>query len=260
LFAASAASPNKQHRVPFASLAAWSKPGLCAATSDAAQTRDSITAKFNVVEPDDGGKLYLDPRLPAAADQPVLAVLRQAEVEVGRRLGLSSARPLVFVYADQSLMKAAACINEDVVAFYDGALHLVANRADLRQSLLHEYTHHALFSSGFIGPAWAQEGIAMSLAQERWWRDPRYLRALIADPFSLAEMDGTVPYKLPSEQAVAFYVQSAALVECLLQARKWSPADLLLALRAGAGADALTYELPELDQADFLRSCALSAP
>ena len=79
-------------------------------------------------------------------------------------------------------------------------------------------------------------------------------------PLSLEDMERTVPYKLPSAQAVAFYVQSAALVECLLQTRKWSPADLLIALRAGSGADALIYELPELDDPSFRRSCVLSGP
>jgi hypothetical protein len=160
-----------------------------------------------------------------------------------------------FVYADQPLMKAGACINENVVAFYDGALHIVANRSDVLQSLLHEYTHHALFSAGLITPAWAQEGIAMNVAQERWWRDARYLQALVASPFSLERMDRTIAYKLPSEQALAFYVQSAAFVECLLQARKWALPDLLAALRAGAGSDSLTYDLLELDQSGFLLSC-----
>jgi hypothetical protein len=157
-------------------------------------------------------------------------------------------------------MKAAACINENVVAFYDGALHIVANRNDVQQSLLHEYTHHALFSSGFITPAWAQEGIAMNVAQERWWRDDRYLQALVATPFSPEQMDRNIPYKLPSEQAVAFYVQSAALVECLLHERKWGLPDLLAALRAGASSDSLSYDLPELDRGTFLRSCLQSGP
>jgi hypothetical protein len=95
----------------------------------------------------------------------------------------------------------------------------------------------------------------MSIAEERWWRDPRYLQALIANPFSLEQMDRTIPYKLPSEQAVAFYVQSAALVECLRQAHQWTPADLLAALRPGTSTDALTYDLPELDHPNFLPRC-----
>jgi hypothetical protein len=154
---APSAAPSKPHRVPFTLLAAWSKPGLCSSTSDAAAVRDRMTADFREILPDDGGRLYLDPRLPADAEQPIVENLRRTEAEVAKRLALRPARPLTFVYADQPLMKAAACINENVVAFYDGALHIVANRSDVLQSLLHEYTHHALFyelpeldQSGFL--------------------------------------------------------------------------------------------------------------
>jgi hypothetical protein len=249
---------SSSHRVPFKALAAWSQPGLCSSSADGVAVRDTVTANFRVWEPDDGGKFYLDPRLPPGAELPILVDLRKAEAEALLRLGLRSERPLVFVYADQALMKAAACINENVVAFYDGALHVAVNRADVLESVLHEYTHHALFSSGFITPAWAQEGIAMSVARERWWRAPSYLRALLATPFSLEQMDRTIPYKLPAEQAVAFYVQSGALVECLMRAHNWDQRALLTALRAGASADALTYDLPELERQNFLPSCVES--
>ena len=95
----------------------------------------------------------------------------------------------------------------------------------------------------------------MNVAQERWWRDASYLQALIAHPFSLEQMEKTIPYKLPNEQALAFYVQSAALVECLLQARKWALPDLLAALRSGSSPDSLTYDLPELAERGFLLGC-----
>jgi hypothetical protein len=243
------------HRVPFALLAAWLKPGMCGSSSDANAVRATLTANFREVSPDEGGTLYLDPRLPVEAGQPILQALRLTEYEIGERLELRPPRPSIYVYADQPLMKAAACVNEDVVAFYDGALHLVANRTDLQSSLSHEYTHHALFSAGLIAPAWAQEGIAMNVAKERWWQDDRYLNGLFASPFSLEQMDHTIPYKLPSQQAVVFYVQSAALVECLLQARKWTLKELFSALKAGASTDSLTYDLAELEQSGFLPSC-----
>jgi hypothetical protein len=249
--------PSKPHSVPLAALAAWSKPGLCSSSPEAAAARDTVTRSFRVWDGAERGKFYLDPRLPADAELPVLSYLDQAENETSKRLGLRPARPVVFVYFDQQLMKAAACINEDAVAFYDGSLHVVANRSDVLQSILHEYTHHALFSAGMVGPAWAQEGIAMNIAHESWWRDPQLLRALLSNRFDQEDMDQSIPYRLPPQQAVAFYVQSAALVECVLRKRSWELKELFVALRAGSdvGAGTLTYDLPELAQSSFLRDC-----
>jgi hypothetical protein len=249
--------PSKPRSVPMAALAAWSKPGLCGSSPDAAAARDTITSSFRVWDGAERGKFYLDPRLPADAELPILGYLDQAENETSKRLGLRPARPVVFVYFDQQLMKAAACINEDAVAFYDGSLHIVANRSDVLQSILHEYTHHALFSAGMVGPAWAQEGIAMNIAHENWWRDPQLLQALLSNSFDQEDMDRSIPYKLPPQQAVAFYVQSAALVECVLRKRSWELKELFLALRAGAdvGTGTFTYDLPELAQSSFLRDC-----
>jgi hypothetical protein len=201
----------------------------------------------------------VDPRLPSDAEAPILIYLQRAERETQQQLGLLPPRPSLFIYADQQLMKAAACINEDVAAFYDGALHVALNRPDVLQSVLHEYTHHALFSSGFVTPAWAQEGIAMSIAKERWWQTPQYLQALVATPFTLAQMDRSIAYKLPADQAVAFYVQSAALVECLMRRRKWGLRELVDALRAGTSPDALTYDLPELEESTFFATCLASS-
>ena len=248
---------SKPQSLPLAALAAWSKPGLCSSSPEAAAARDSITGTFRVWDGAERGKFYLDPRLPADAELPILGYLDQADNEISTRLGLHPARPIVFVYFDQQLMKAAACINEDAVAFYDGALHIVATRSDVLQSVVHEYTHHALFSSGMLGPAWAQEGIAMNVARENWWRDPKLLQALLSNGFDQEDMDRSIPYKLPPQQAVAFYVQSAALVECVLRKRSWGLKELFVALRAGADVNGgtLTYDLPELAQRSFLRDC-----
>ncbi|HEY2408539.1 MAG TPA: translation initiation factor IF-2, partial [Polyangiaceae bacterium] len=194
-------------------------PGLCSTRAEALATRDQLTANFRTYTVDSAGTFYLDPRLPEGAESAVLPLLGQAETEVNAQLGLRPPAPIVFVYFDHELMKAAACINQDVVAFYDGALHLIAGRADLQQSVTHEYTHHALFSSGLRGPAWAQEGIAMTLARETWWQTPARLQALLQTPFSTEQMESAIPYKLPAEQAVSFYEQAALTVHCLLRTR-----------------------------------------
>ena len=248
-----------KRRALLAPLASWSKPGLCSTSGEAQATRDKLTEHFRQVDAGEAGKLYLDPRLAEDADKLVLAVLEPAQLAAKRNLGLQPPPPQVFVYFDQQLMKAAACINEDVVAFYDGALHIVLGRPDLQQSVTHEYAHHALFSSGVVGPAWAQEGIAMNLAGETWWRERARLQALLQAPFSSEQMEELIPYKLRADQAVGFYVQAALTVQCVLRLRGWSLQQLTDTLRAGSSGEAISYELGELGQSSFLSDCASQA-
>lgn len=235
-------------------------PGLCPASAEVSALRDEMRASFRRVGDGDAAwTLYLDPRLPEGAEQPLLSALEQAQAVVRKRLALRSSNPTVFAYADRALMKASACINEEVVAFYDGALHVALDRPDLLQSLIHEATHHALFGAELRGPAWAQEGIAMNVAHETWWRDRPHLQALSDAPFSLTDMERSIPYKLPAKQAVAFYVQSALWVQCLLSTRHWTLPRLLSTLRAGSASDAVSYDLPELEHPAYLASCVRSA-
>jgi len=246
---------HKPRRVLRSAVAAWSKPGLCTSVSDATSARASLASSFRRLELGERGSLFLDPRLPADAELPLVGYLDQAENEVRRRLGLQPPRPITFIYADQQLMKASACINEDVVAFYDGALHIIAGRPDALASVLHEYAHHALFSAGVMAPTWAHEGIAMNIAGESWWRDSHFLRALLDGPFGMDDMDRAIAYKLKPEQAVAFYVQSAALVECVMRARHWSLRELFVALSDGTSVESMTYDFPEFERPSFLSDC-----
>lgn len=96
----------------------------------------------------------------------------------------------------------------------------------------------------------------MLVARETWWRAPARLRTLLAEPFSAEQMESLIPYKLPADQAVGFYVQAAWTVECLLARRRWSLAQLADTLRTGSEPSAVTYDLPELGEATFLSSCA----
>jgi hypothetical protein len=247
------ASPRR--RVSRTALADWSKPGLCSTAQGAAATRDKLTASFRHIDSQALGQVHLDPRLAEGAETTLLPLLEQAQLVVAQQLGLRAEPPTTFVYLDQQLMKAAACVNEDVVAFYDGALHVVAGRSDLQQSVTHELTHHALFSSGLSSPAWAQEGIAMLVAGETWWRAPARLQALARLPFSIEQMEGSIPYKLPAEQAVGFYVQAALTVQCVLARRGWSLGQLAEALRGDSDPDSVSYDLPELQATAFVSDC-----
>jgi len=251
---------SKPRQVSLAPLAAWSMPGLCATPADVVATREKLTETFRLLQTAGDERLHLDPRLPDGAEAGVVNAIEQARIAAHRYLGLSPPPPPIFVYFDRQLMKAAACINEEVVAFYDGALHVVAGRDDLQLSVTHEYAHHALMSSGVMGPAWAQEGIAMILAGETWWQQPSRLEALLQAPFASDDMDRVIPYKLPADQAVSFYVQAALTVQCLRHLRGWSLRDLADALRAGHGSGSVTYDLPELDQSSFLSHCVALAP
>jgi hypothetical protein len=252
----------KPRRVSLAPLAAWSKPGLCSTSEEAEATREKLTASFRRSDNGALGQIHVDPRLAEGAESVVLASLAQAQSSVERSLGFKAQPPETFVYLDQELMKAAACINEDVVAFYDGALHVVADRADLQQSVTHELTHHALFGARLVGPAWAQEGIAMLVARETWWREPARLQSLLGLPFATDQMDSLIPYKLPADQAVNFYVQSALTVQCLLTLRGWTLQQLAGKLIAASGPDLVSYDLPEIQSTSFLSSCvaALATP
>ena len=252
-----APAPARPREVALTRLRLWSQPGMCPPSAEGLSAREALRLRFRSWDGGDRGQFYVDPRLPLEALTPILDALADAEREVASRLKLSVSRPEAFLYLGKQLLTAAACINDDVVAYYDGALHVAADDADLRASVLHEYTHHALISSGMLGPAWAQEGIAMNIAGESWWRQRRWYRALLDRPFGIDDMDESIPYKLVPAQALLFYAQSAALVACLLETKHWELDALFQALRPGSGeaGETLVYELPEVEQALFLRRC-----
>ncbi|WP_437949871.1 translation initiation factor IF-2 [Sorangium sp. So ce296] len=212
------------------------QPGLCPDPSEAAQIRQTLIARFRNEDWAAAGRLYVDPRLPEGAHLPLLHHLQQAEREVLAQLGLDPEPPDVFAYFDKELLVAAACTNRNVVAYYDGALHVVLDHDDVQASVVHEYTHHALMSQGILGPAWAQEGIAMLVAREAWWLDPARLEQVRDAPMPLEVMEQSIPYTLLPEQAVLFYVQSATMVACLVRGTDAGLRGLMGALGTPAGA------------------------
>jgi hypothetical protein len=205
---------------------------------------------------DNDAALFLDPRLSNAIQSRLVGQLEAAAGTVRHQLQLEPAHPNVFAYADERLLLAASCANKDVVAYYDGAIHVVPSHTDVAQSVVHEYTHHALISSGLVGPAWAQEGIAMTVANETWWRQREWLDRVAQKPFSIESMEQAVPYTLSSEHATLFYVQAAAMVACALNdADEGGLPGLLRSLRRSRSG-ALDYTLPGLSDPRFFRACA----
>jgi hypothetical protein len=253
--APSTAEPLERH-VETTALSRWQQPGLCASPDEAIAARSSMMTRFRRIDRDGEGLLYLDPRLPSGAEGPLLDDLEAAERELRARLSLTPSPPDVFAYQDSKLLLAAACTNDDVVAYYDGALHVVLAHADVAQSVVHEYTHHALMSAGIVGPTWAQEGIAMGVARETWWLERGWLERVAEHPFSLDVMERAVPYTLSSEQAVLFYVQAAAMVACATLDEPAGLASLVRALAPRARSSGVDYTLPPLAEPAALRACA----
>jgi hypothetical protein len=123
------------------------------------------------------------------------------------------------------------------------------------ESVLHEYAHHALISSGLVGPAWAQEGIAMTVANETWWRQREWLERVAEEPFSIETMEQAVPYTLSSQDASLFYVQAAAMVACALQDEEGGLSGLARSLRQSRGG-VLDYTLSGWADPRHFRTCA----
>jgi hypothetical protein len=251
---AAPARPTRSRAVAFSSLEVRRQPGLCNDPGDAIEARQMLMQHFRHADWDGEPLLYIDPRLPGLAHAPLIDHLQSAERDASAALKAEVARPDVFAYFDRELLLAAACTNDDVVAYYDGALHVVFSDADVRQSVVHEYTHHVLMSRGMLGPAWAQEGIAMNVARESWWRG-QWLGRVMESPFSLEAMEEGIPYKMTSEQAVLFYVQSAAMVTCAARDEPEGLAGLVRTLYGEYPGTASSYELPDPAEPSRWRAC-----
>jgi hypothetical protein len=248
--------PPVQRHVVHVITTRWQQPGLCPVGSRAAAARHATMLQFRRLYWDNDAALFLDPRLSNSIQPRLIGQLEAAAGTVRHQLQLEPAHPNVFAYADERLLLAASCANKDVVAYYDGAIHVVPSHADVAQSVVHEYTHHALISSGLVGPAWAQEGIAMTVANETWWRQGEWLDRVAEKPFSIESMEQAVPYTLSSEHATLFYVQAAAMVACALKDDDEGGLPGLLRSLRRSRSGALDYTLPGLSDPRFFRACA----
>lgn len=247
--------PAPRRHVEIAAFQAWQQPGLCSEQQAASEAHGRMLRLFRVIQREDGSHIYLDPRLQDGAHLPLLTHLAEAEERARTELGLTTGSAEVFAYYDRELLLAAACVNDDVVAYYDGALHVVVTRDDVRQSVLHEYTHHALMTHGLLGPNWAQEGIAMQVAREDWWLSEHWLGQVADRPFAMDSMERAIPYTLSSEQAVLFYVQAAAMVACAARQQPDGLAGLVATLGASHSKTEVSYDLAVPATPAELRVC-----
>jgi hypothetical protein len=248
--------PPPPRSVELTAFRAWQQPGLCVKGEAAGEAHDRLMSRFRVIDLDGRARFFVDPRLPEGAHLSLLAHLDEAERQARAELGLATQSPDVFAYQDTELLLAAACTNDDVVAYYDGALHVVVNRSDLRESVIHEYAHHALMTHGILGPTWAQEGIAMHVARETWWLTREWLARLTEQPFSIDAMERAIPYTLTSEQAVLFYVQAATMVACTVRGRTDGLAELVRSLGGAHSGSEVSYDVSAPQSPAALRACA----
>jgi hypothetical protein len=193
----------------------WGKPGLCAEGTRPLVDREALLASF-VAGPDGAGHIRHHPELSASHSETARALLERAHrltrMVLGSRVDAIPA-PAVFLYPSVEQLVSAACVNRATRGYYDGAIHVAAER-DLGESLLHEYAHHALIQLGVHKPMWLHEGVAMLVADETWWMDPRLgLRRWLPEghlPFE-ALVDA-FPHTSDELFAGAVYYQSVAMV------------------------------------------------
>jgi hypothetical protein len=229
--------------------------GLCADSDAASEAQDGLRSRFRTLEWGDTARVYVDPRLPGSVDAPFLQELDQAERELASALGVLPQRPDVFAYFDRELLQTKSCADESLSDFYDGALHAVVTRDGMLQRLLRQYARHALVMRGLIGPSWAREGIALEIAREDAWREPKVLAGLANTPADLDALEHELPDIASAQQAQLFYARAAAMVSCALSQRSDGLQGLIAELDVTQSRGELSYRLPSGAEPTQLRAC-----
>ncbi len=148
-------------------------PGLC----EERKAREALVEGFRRIDLAEG-VIVIDPMLPEEIIVRVGATLRVARERVAELIAPSAevSSPSVVVYRSLNQMRSVSCVNTSAYGYYDGAIHLSGNpnggAIQLEQTVLHEFVHHVLLQQGVRLPMWLSEGIAMLVANERWWEQP----------------------------------------------------------------------------------------
>jgi hypothetical protein len=228
--------------------------GLCADSDAASEAQDRLRSAFRTLAWGDTARVSIDPRLPGSVDAALLQELDLAEREVASALGVLPLRPDVFAYLDRELLQTKSCADESVSAFYDGALHAVVTQRGMLQRLLRQYARHALVSRGLVGPSWAREGLALVIARESWWQEPRWLARIAATRIDLDALEQELPDIASESQARLFCARAAAMVSCATHPRGGLPG-LIAELDVCQARGELSYHLPFAAEPAQLRSC-----
>ncbi len=237
----------------------WDQPGFCPGKDAAAmqERRRALVAGFFPMQVGDA-LIYRAPAVSTEAVREVAQALIQARDIAGNQLDWSKRAPPppVYLYATQDAMREVACVSAQTVGYYDGAIHLSGDPNDgaeqLRQTVVHEYTHHALRTLGVTAPMWLHEGMAMVFAEEGWWRarQERLEQWLVESHLPFDALVKASPHTADAPFATATYFQSYAMVRFLLYRR--GP-DILRALTRDLAAQRVTL------QDAFPRGAGLSA-
>lgn len=158
----------------------WGKAGLCSDEDGPRRVgnRGSLiqgfkTAKIRELQ------IAFDDSVREEVLQEVASTIQRTRQYANYLLGWSpqSSPPRVVVYRDLEQMLSVACANKATLGYYDGEIHLSGSwthgLVQIRQSAAHEYVHHVLNTMGVSKPMWFHEGLAMRIAEEEWWRDPK---------------------------------------------------------------------------------------
>jgi hypothetical protein len=84
------------------------------------------------------------------------------------------------------------------------------------------------------------------LANERWWREPRWLKQVASAPVELAAMDRGMPETMPRDEAALFSARAAALVSCAAQDHPDGLAGFVEELRVAASSGEFTSRFADL--------------
>jgi hypothetical protein len=203
--------PDAPKRLPLP----WADRALCGAASPKLSEWAAYLQGFR--EHQVGAqRLYADRAVEGRVVSHTARLLGFARDEVQRATELTTEPPDIYVHRDLATLQKYSCVVGNVVAFYDGAMHLadVADdrklRVELWYSVVHEYTHHALHSHGIREPIWFQEGLAMHVAREPW-------RGFDITPpgFDVRDMSDGFPHTATPKTAERFYGQAYQMLEFL---------------------------------------------
>lgn len=206
----------------------WNKPGLCGDETyeSLSARREKLLASFETVHRA-GTIVHRDRSVPVAVANEVGHALDRARLITIKLLGSRAdvAPPEVFVYASNQQLRDTACATSSaIVGYYDGAIHLPGDDADLVRTVIHEFMHHALNKLGIRKPMWLHEGMAMFAADERWWEDPRLglLTWISTKHLPFPAMVEAFPHTADDLFAGAAYFQSYEMVRFVAQRSRQS--------------------------------------